>query len=232
MKNNRKKTGIEYMPRVFKILLTMKLVLILICGLGLLSSVAEKSYAQSTKLTFALEDASIKSVLQHIESNSEFSFMYDNFAVDVTRKVTIEAKDETIGSILDRLFGREADYRIIGRHVILFPSEEAMAEKRENFTNWQQQQQQPAVSGTVTDSEGQALPGVTVVVKGTTQGTVTNADGEYTLTDIPEDATLVFSFVGMRTQEVVVGNQTSIDVTMEEDVIGIEEVQLPMHRKH
>ncbi|MGC9342577.1 MAG: SusC/RagA family TonB-linked outer membrane protein [Bacteroidales bacterium] len=84
--------------------------------------------------------------------------------------------------------------------------------------------QQQTVSGKVTDSSGSPLPGVTVVVKGTTQGTVTNADGEYSLSNIPEDATLVFSFVGMRTQEIEIGNQSTIDVAMEIDAIGIEEV--------
>ncbi|MEE4286371.1 MAG: SusC/RagA family TonB-linked outer membrane protein, partial [Mariniphaga sp.] len=84
--------------------------------------------------------------------------------------------------------------------------------------------QQRSVSGEVTDSGGQPLPGVTVVVKGTTQGTVTGADGNYSLTNIPEDATLVFSFVGMRAQEVVVGSQTSINITMIEETIGLEEV--------
>jgi TonB-linked SusC/RagA family outer membrane protein len=90
--------------------------------------------------------------------------------------------------------------------------------------NFNQVNQQHAVSGKVTDSSGQPLPGVTVVVKGTTQGTVTNADGDYTLTNIPEDATLVFSFVGMRTQEVNVRSQTVINVRMEEETIGLEEV--------
>jgi TonB-linked SusC/RagA family outer membrane protein len=85
-------------------------------------------------------------------------------------------------------------------------------------------QDQNSISGTVTDSNNQPLPGVTVVIKGTTQGTITNADGSYILTNIPDDATLVFSFVGMLTKEVEVTNQTTIDVTMEVDAIGIEEV--------
>jgi len=84
--------------------------------------------------------------------------------------------------------------------------------------------QQRSIEGTVTDSQGSPLPGVTVVVKGTTQGGVTNTDGNYSITNITEDATLVFSFVGMKTHEVVVGNQTSINVTMEQETIGIEEV--------
>ncbi len=85
-------------------------------------------------------------------------------------------------------------------------------------------QQQNAVSGRVSDNAGQPLPGVTVVIKGTTQGTVTNADGEYSIASLPENATLQFSFVGMRTQEVVVGNQTTINVEMEVDAIELEEV--------
>jgi TonB-dependent starch-binding outer membrane protein SusC len=86
------------------------------------------------------------------------------------------------------------------------------------------QYQQGTVSGTVTDEAGEPLPGVTVILKGTMQGTVTNADGEYQLSNVPDDATLQFSFVGMKIQEIEVGNQTTIDVTMQVDAIGIEEV--------
>ena len=85
-------------------------------------------------------------------------------------------------------------------------------------------QQQNSVSGKVTDSKSQPLPGVTVVVKGTMQGTVTNADGNYTISSISENATLVFSFVGMLTQEAEVGNRNTINITLVNDVIGIEEV--------
>lgn len=84
--------------------------------------------------------------------------------------------------------------------------------------------QQRSVSGKIVDESGQPLPGVTVVVKGTTNGTVSNPDGNYTISNVPEDATLVFSFVGMRTQEIAVGNQTTINVTMVVDAIGLEEV--------
>jgi hypothetical protein len=84
--------------------------------------------------------------------------------------------------------------------------------------------QQRTISGKVTDTRNQPLPGVTVVVKGTTQGTVTNADGSYSIVNIPSGATLQFSFVGMKTQEIVVGTQTSMNVMMEEETFGIEEV--------
>ncbi len=84
--------------------------------------------------------------------------------------------------------------------------------------------QQKAISGKVIDKTGLALPGVTIMAKGTNAGTITNEDGIYTLPGISEGMTLVFSFVGMKTQEIVVGKQLNINVTLEEESIGLEEV--------
>lgn len=84
---------------------------------------------------------------------------------------------------------------------------------------------QVAVSGTVTSAEdGETLPGVTVRVSGETFGTVTDIDGRYQLQNVPEDAVLIFSFVGMRTKEVAVDGREEINVTMEIDAIGMDEV--------
>ncbi len=80
------------------------------------------------------------------------------------------------------------------------------------------------ISGTVTDQSGQPLPGVTVVVKGTTRGTVTDSEGSYTLSNVPENGTLVYSFVGMRSYEEEVAGRSSINMRMEEEAIGLEEV--------
>lgn len=88
-------------------------------------------------------------------------------------------------------------------------------------TAWAQQR---TINGTVADEKNEPLPGVAIVVKGTTQGTVTGSDGNYTISNVPSDATLVFTFVGMKTQEIAVGNQASINIVMEEETIGIEEV--------
>ncbi len=84
--------------------------------------------------------------------------------------------------------------------------------------------QQKSVSGTVTDATDQPLTGVTVVVKGTFQGTVTDIDGKYSISSLPDNAILVFSFVGMLTQEITVGTQSTINISMQIDAIGIEEV--------
>ncbi|MFW5781352.1 MAG: carboxypeptidase-like regulatory domain-containing protein, partial [Bacteroidota bacterium] len=82
-------------------------------------------------------------------------------------------------------------------------------------------QQEVTVSGTVTDAEGQPLPGVTVVEEGTTHGTVSNNDGDYTI-NVPGNATLVFSFVGMKTQQVDVNSRTQIDIQLEVEAVGLE----------
>jgi TonB-linked SusC/RagA family outer membrane protein len=83
--------------------------------------------------------------------------------------------------------------------------------------------QQTTVTGKVTTTENEALPGVTVIVKGTLQGVITDVNGSYTINVAPE-ATLIFSFVGMLTQEIAVSGQRTINVTMEQDVIGLDEV--------
>jgi TonB-linked SusC/RagA family outer membrane protein len=126
----------------------------------------------------------------------------------------MSVKNEKIDEILDQLFAvTDVVYTITDRKIILAPS----------FLS-ENEQQQKTVSGKVTDNSGQPSPGVTVVIKGTMQGTVTNVDGNYSLPNIPDNATLVFSFVGMRTQEVVVGSQTNINISLAVDAIGLEEV--------
>jgi len=84
--------------------------------------------------------------------------------------------------------------------------------------------QQNQVTGTITDEQGNPLPGVTVLIKGTTIGTLSDNSGRYTLSNVPQDAILVFSFVGSATQEIPLNNRTRIDVLMREETVGLEEV--------
>ncbi|MDX9882975.1 MAG: TonB-dependent receptor, partial [Prolixibacteraceae bacterium] len=84
--------------------------------------------------------------------------------------------------------------------------------------------QAKTVSGKVSNVQGESIPGVAVMIKGTTQGTITDSDGVYSFSNVPGDATLVFSFVGMKTQEVVVGNKNQVNVSMEDETIGLDEI--------
>ncbi len=83
---------------------------------------------------------------------------------------------------------------------------------------------QNAVSGRVTDSNGEPLPGVTVAVKGTNLGSLTDMEGRFSISNLPDDAVLVFSFVGLKTLEIPLAAQSSINIVMEEEAIGLAEV--------
>lgn len=208
-----------YAPWVRENLRKMKLTVLLLC-ISTLAGIASTGYAQSTKLTVIKENATVKSILDEIQNQSEFKFFFSS-EVDVDRTTSINMKNKAVFDILDELFKEtNVNYVVFDRQIALVVQPKSGV--NDDFSAIGMQQ--PAVKGKVTDAAGQPLPGVTVVVKGTARGTVTNADGDYSLTNIPEDATLVFSFVGMRTEEVAVGNQTTINVTMEEETIGIDEV--------
>ena len=203
-------------PEFQKVLRIMKLTTVLLL-LSVISVFAGNTYSQTKVLNLNMENSTVKEVLQNIENQSEFVFMYSEKLIDVQRIVSLNIKDKKISNILDELFaGTDVDYKVKDRFILLTTPEIS----GEDLIV----QQQRSVTGTVTDESGQVLPGVSVVVKGTTQGTVTNDNGNYSLANIPENATLVFSFVGMLSQEIVVGNQSTINVTMEVSAIGIEEV--------
>ncbi len=177
---------------------------------------AANNYAQTKKLTISMDKATIAQVLQAIEDQSEFKFFYNNQLIDVTKKVDVEIRRKKIWEVLDNVLPDAGiTYRVVGKQIALFQQVSGSGEPVIR--------QQP-VTGKVTDESGKPLPGVTVIIKGTTKGTTTNFDGNYTITNVPDNATLVFSFVGMLTQEIIVGTQTEINVTMATDVIGIEEV--------
>jgi TonB-linked SusC/RagA family outer membrane protein len=182
--------------------------------IGITQAFSVDLYSQNTRLSLNMKNTTIKSVLNAIENQTDFYFIYEANNVDVDRKVSLFVEDETIPNILDNLFSNTGiAYRMDNRRIAL---------THLDFGGIAQSQK--TVSGQVTDSNGQPLPGVTVVVKGTTQGTITGADGNYTLTNVSSDAILVFSFVGMKTQEMVVGSKTAINLSLVEDTIGLEEV--------
>ncbi|MBL7971481.1 MAG: SusC/RagA family TonB-linked outer membrane protein, partial [Prolixibacteraceae bacterium] len=149
------------------------------------------------------------------EDQSEFFFLFNQKLVDVDRSVSIDIKNESIEKILAKLFEHtNVSYLVKDRQIIL-----TTASPESVIT-----EQQKSISGKVTDSSGSPLPGVSVVVKGTTSGTITDANGNYSMTGIPENATLQFSFVGMTGQEVPVSGKTIINIKMTEETVGIEEV--------
>lgn len=214
MKKKSEAWGMLY-PYAKKMMLIMRLTIFLVL-VSVLASTASV-YSQTTKLTVKMNNSRIADVFDAIERQSEFYFFYNRDRFDDTQIVSIEVEGKTVEAILDELFeGKSVTYEIVNKDILIKTASE--------IDNKSGTMQQKSVSGKISDTSGQPLPGVTVVVKGTTTGSISDFDGNYILTGIPDGATLQYSFVGMRTQEIEVGNQSTIDITMEEETIGLEEV--------
>ena len=177
------------------------------------SLLATNVKSQVVQVNIALKNSSIIQVLRTIESQTDYLFVYDKNEVNLTRQLDIEVGNWPIEEILSKIFDEtDVSYAIKGSNIILLKNSDQQSLKPINIT------------GKVTDSYGLSLPGVSVVIKGTPNGTITNAEGEYKLSDVPGNSTLQFSFIGMLNQEVMVGGRTQIDVVMTEEIIGLEEI--------
>ena len=211
--------GICLIPK--KLLLVMKLTAFLIVVLTM--QVTATVYSQNKKLSLNMQGNSIKEVLQQIEAQSEYRFIYENEKVNLDTKVSIRVTDEVVDKILKQLFEKDGiNYSITDNNLILInPSERQMKSIGKESINLQQQK---SISGKVTDYTGATLPGVSVLVKGTTNGTITDENGNYSLSKVADNAILQFSFVGMKSQEISVGGKAIINVALMEEAIGIEEV--------
>ncbi len=168
------------------------------------------------QLNLKAEKESVSSILKMIEDNSDYRFVFNSANIDVERKTDINISSKNIEEVLNLLFeGTNVKYRSFNNNYVLYNDEG-------NSTSFSQQQK--SVSGKIVDSTGEPLPGVSIVIKGTTSGTISDMNGKYSISNLTENSVLQFSFIGMKTEDVVVGSKATIDLTMEDVTIGIEEV--------
>ena len=208
-----------------KLLLTMKLCLLFLL-ISAASLMANSGYSQKTTLSIHLKNATLRDFISEVEKQSEFIFVFYDDIVDLDRRVDVESDNQKIDEILDKIFkSSELTYRIFDRQIGLG--------KRDPVTGAIElppsldkliAADKKTISGAVKDAKGLPLPGVTVVVKGTTTGTITDNDGKFIL-KVPDEAKiLVFTFVGMKAQEVAIAGETAFNVVMDEEIVGLEEV--------
>lgn len=177
-----------------------------------------ESYSQSTKLSLDLEKATIKEVFHAIEQSSEFIILYSDDILDVSEHVSVQVKDSPVEFILDQLFkGTSLDYNINDRQIVI-------TKRMQNDKPEVAQQPSGQVTGKVVDQKGEPMPGVTVAVKGTTTGTITDFNGNFKLVVPEAGKVLQFSFVGFQPQEMTIGTQNTFNVKLVEDVMELEEV--------
>ncbi len=168
--------------------------------------------SQVAKVSVNLKNATVAKVIDAIENQTDYLFVYSKNEIDLTRKVTVEVEQQTVAEVLSEVFDQtNVVYAMEGTNIMLMQRNNA-------------QQPEKLITGKVTDQTGLPIPGASVVVKGTTTGVTSDNDGNFSLA-IPSDAKiLVFSFVGMQGKEVIIGNKTSVNVVLEEETIGVEEV--------
>ena len=202
-------------PCMSQILRIMKLTTFLL--FVLFFQVSAGVFSQNNgNLTLKADKESVNSILKLIEEKSEFRFLFNSSNIDVERKTDINVNKKSIEEVLNQLFeGTNVKFRSFNNNYVLYTEEGNLSLSS---------QKQKSVSGKVTDSSGSPLPGVSVVVKGTTNGIITDTNGNFSLSNVPENAIVQFSFVGMKAQEIAVAGKTTVNVSMDEDAIGIEEV--------
>lgn len=191
-----------------KLLLTMKLALIVIC-LSVMQ-VSANVYSQIS-VSLDVKDKSIREVLKSIEQQTQVRFFFSDDLLVINDQVDVKANNKNIISVLNDIFSESPlTYKTYENNLIVIVPRELLQQKR--------------ITGTVSDAKGDPMVGVNVVLTGTTQGVMTDINGKYSIDATMESKSLTFTFVGMEPQEIIIGSQLQINVTMVESAIGLEEV--------
>lgn len=220
-KNKFHEPSIRYLKKLF---LTMKLCLIFLL-ISAATVTASVSYSQNTKLTLNLQNATLQDLIKQIESQSEFIFVFYDNALDLKQMISIKADEQPVEKILERVLASTGNtFEVFDRQIVIGKKNPltGVLDKPSEINS--EVDQRKEISGTITDTKNLPIPGVTVVIKGTTTGTITEGNGNFRLVYTGEAKTLTFSFVGMKTQEVTVGKKTNFSIVMEEETIGVGEV--------
>ena len=199
-----------------KLLLIMKIAVFLFFS-GLINLVAGPTYSQNTKISLNMKGASVESVLNKIEDISEFYFLFNQKLIDVERKVDVAAEDEPIKDILNEIFANDVKFIVSERQIVLTPNQGSSA--------LEALLQQQVITGTVTDSNsGEPMPGVNIMVEGSTIGAISDGNGKYSI-DVPDRSTvLLFSFIGYTPQRISLQGKIVIDVAMVPETTSLDEV--------
>ncbi len=201
-----------YLWKKPKILLIMKLSAIFMVVFTL--NLSATGFGQ---FSFASEGKKIREIMDIIERESNYRFFYNDEFESVDKVVDLKIKDKDINQVLDHLLAStDYTYKVFANNLVVISLKDEVRELVEG--------QQNIVKGMVTDEQGNPLPGVTVIVKGTTRGSTSDINGNYSIAIDNPQTVLVFSFVGHISQEETVGNRVQINITLKEDVVALEEV--------
>lgn len=220
-----------------KLLKLMRFSLVQLCLLILSATVAlaHETNAQELldrSISVKIDNENLKKSIKIIEKITDVSFSYRKGVLDNGKKVSIDAQDEKLSKILNQIFSNtNIEYEVLGQQIILTkvkktsqvpPSVSEL--KKEGNISETPQQVAIIVSGTITDELNEPLVGASVVVKGTTNGTVTNEFGQFSLLVPDKESVLVITYIGHQTQEITGGTQTPLKIVLIADANALNEV--------
>ena len=189
---------------------------------------ANNSYSQRTKVSLDLNNVTVEQLIDEIENKTDFRFVYKIKDVNLKRVITLKANKELITSVLKKVFiNTNTSYNVLDKQVFLTKRKDPITPEekpKEVGSNSKNVTQDWSVKGIVLDSNGVPLPGASVLEKGTTNGAQTDFDGNFSLDVSSQNATLVISYLGYATKEILVDGQTTLKVTLIEDTATLDEV--------
>ena len=189
--------------------------------------------AYSQNLNLSLQNIRLEQVLETIEKQTEYYFVYNHQLVDVSREVSIEAQEKSVEEVLNSLFkNTDIHYSIVDRQVVLYKKDNTSSPTGHNLRPLPYREQTLVLpdkqggilKGKVTDENNQPMPGVNVLFKGTLLGAVTDVNGHFSLNRPAGGEILVVSMIGYKTQEIKIGDRTEIQIQLEPDIKKLEEV--------
>lgn len=176
---------------------------------------AENTHSQNAKVTILRNNVALQEILNEIEEQTEYLFLYNKKNVDVDRSTSIYAENKSVAEVLNNVLkDTKVNYEMVGKHIVL-------SDQIDEVKNTLQARR--TITGTVVDVRGDAMIGVNVVQKGTTTGVITDINGNFSIT-VPENIILQISYIGYLTQEVAVESQKTIRIVLEEDALALDEV--------
>ncbi|WP_299316779.1 TonB-dependent receptor [uncultured Maribacter sp.] len=201
-------------------ILTIMRIFLLFIGIGLSSVYANSVFAQN-KIEIDVKNISVEEFFEEIQKSSEYVFFYKDNVLNTSKKISLKLKNAKMNTVLEKAFSNtDLSYKIIGNQVVV---KKSPLSSTIDYSLSSKTVFQTTISGTITDAGGQPLPGVNVLIKGTTVGTQSDFDGNYTV-DMANGTVLVFSYIGMLTKEVSINDRTTVNVVLQEDVASLDEV--------
>ncbi|MEO7768641.1 MAG: carboxypeptidase-like regulatory domain-containing protein, partial [Ferruginibacter sp.] len=216
MKKNGRVVSYDTAASVIKCLLIMKMIILLICVFSL-QSFAGNSFAQE-KITLNLENTTLKKVFRTIEKQSTFRFVYNEDILTPARQVSISVQNLPLDDVMKKLLNNTSlNFKIVGSNLVVIAAE-LTETQRENI------RLAFLVRGKINNAAGLSMGNVSIIEKGTANGTTSGDDGSFSLDVSSGDAILVVSYVGYKSQEIAVKGRATIDVIFQEEKNAMEEV--------